>query len=530
VTSAPLERKDLMNFARLFPIRAFSSAGAGAAGLGLILALGSSGGATPNDPARMLVVHQPAVRPSTRVMPPSRRPRVTPSCGAAASGSNAFDSTWDFMTNKSNFTDFGASNLAAAGYAGVFEGSGNVICDYNSVIVGGNANTIDSGAGNTPAGASYSMIGAGLNNSVSSFDSFLGAGLENVLSGTVSFIGAGHNNTVSGHLSFAGAGYGNVVSGPGSFIGAGGDVTAALPNNQISGSDSFIGAGDINIIAANQAFIGGGGANGILAPAEYGAIAGGYDNSISGLAASVGGGESNTAFGQYATVAGGQHNVASGAESAVIGGSFSSATGRYATIAGGFDNAANGLGSFAAGTQAKARNNGAFVWSDNSSTTPLQSSASFQFVARASGGFFFFTNAGDKAGAELPKNSGAWASLSDRHMKTDVVALDDAAVLAKVSALPVSEWSYTSERGVRHVGPMAQDFYAAFRVGEDDRHITSIDEDGVALAAIKALHGENSRLREQLAAVRARDDMRFAAIEKKVAALTAARAGMRRDE
>jgi len=47
---------------------------------------------------------------------------------------------------------------------------------------------------------------------------------------------------------------------------------------------------------------------------------------------------------------------------------------------------------------------------------------------------------------------------------------------------------------VRHVGPMAQDFYAAFRVGEDDKHITSIDEDGVALAAIKALHAQNARL------------------------------------
>jgi hypothetical protein len=41
---------------------------------------------------------------------------------------------------------------------------------------------------------------------------------------------------------------------------------------------------------------------------------------------------------------------------------------------------------------------------------------------------------------------------------------------------------------------MAQDFYAAFGVGEDDKHITSLDEDGVALAAIKALHAENARL------------------------------------
>jgi hypothetical protein len=82
-------------------------------------------------------------------------------------------------------------------------------------------------------------------------------------------------------------------------------------------------------------------------------------------------------------------------------------------------------------------------------------------------------------------------------MKTNVALLDDAAVLAKVDRLPISRWSYKSERGVRHVGPMAQDFYAAFRVGEDDKHITSIDEDGVALAAIKALHAENATLLAQ---------------------------------
>ena len=102
-------------------------------------------------------------------------------------------------------------------------------------------------------------------------------------------------------------------------------------------------------------------------------------------------------------------------------------------------------------------------------------------------------------------------------MKTGVVAVDPASVLAKVAALPVSEWSYTSERGVRHVGPMAQDFYAAFRAGEDDRHITSIDEDGVALAAIKALVAENRRLHARLA----RDDARFAALEREVARLAA---------
>ena len=55
---------------------------------------------------------------------------------------------------------------------------------------------------------------------------------------------------------------------------------------------------------------------------------------------------------------------------------------------------------------------------------------------------------------------------------------------------------------MRHVGPMAQDFYAAFGVGEDDRDITSIDEDGVALAAIQALHAQNATLLVQQRALR----------------------------
>jgi hypothetical protein len=89
-------------------------------------------------------------------------------------------------------------------------------------------------------------------------------------------------------------------------------------------------------------------------------------------------------------------------------------------------------------------------------------------------------------------------------MKTDVRPLDEAAVLAKVDTLPVSEWSYISERGVRHVGPMAQDFYAAFKIGEDDRHIATIDEDGIALAAAKALSRRNTAVQRENDALRAR--------------------------
>jgi hypothetical protein len=62
-------------------------------------------------------------------------------------------------------------------------------------------------------------------------------------------------------------------------------------------------------------------------------------------------------------------------------------------------------------------------------------------------------------------------------------------VLRKLAAIPVSTWNYkTQDTSIRHIGPMAQDFAAAFGVGEDDLHITTIDADGVSLAAIQGLY------------------------------------------
>ena len=38
------------------------------------------------------------------------------------------------------------------------------------------------------------------------------------------------------------------------------------------------------------------------------------------------------------------------------------------------------------------------------------------------------------------------------------------------------------------MGPVAQDFSAAFGLGESDKHINTIDADGVALGAIQGLY------------------------------------------
>jgi hypothetical protein len=55
--------------------------------------------------------------------------------------------------------------------------------------------------------------------------------------------------------------------------------------------------------------------------------------------------------------------------------------------------------------------------------------------------------------------------------------------------ISISTWNYKEQAdSIRHMGPMAQDFYAAFGLGLGETTIDTIDPDGVALAAIQGLH------------------------------------------
>lgn len=65
--------------------------------------------------------------------------------------------------------------------------------------------------------------------------------------------------------------------------------------------------------------------------------------------------------------------------------------------------------------------------------------------------------------------------------------------------LPIYAWRYNSQPGsVRHMGPMSQDFYSAFGLGEDDRYINSVDADGVASASVQALAVQVQQQSDQL--------------------------------
>jgi hypothetical protein len=89
---------------------------------------------------------------------------------------------------------------------------------------------------------------------------------------------------------------------------------------------------------------------------------------------------------------------------------------------------------------------------------------------------------------------GTLTENSDVNVKRDIEALDGNLVLAKLEEVPVTEWSYLREDPeVRHIGPMAQDFYSAFGLGTDETMISPRDIAGVNMAAVKALKAEISK-------------------------------------
>lgn len=100
---------------------------------------------------------------------------------------------------------------------------------------------------------------------------------------------------------------------------------------------------------------------------------------------------------------------------------------------------------------------------------------------------------------------GSLTQNSDVNAKQDIEPVDGEVLLEKLMNLPIAEWSYRHAPTSRHIGPMAQDFYRLFALGDTDRGITSIDTAGVALAAIQVLHtrfglvqAENEDLKAQL--------------------------------
>jgi hypothetical protein len=143
---------------------------------------------------------------------------------------------------------------------------------------------------------------------------------------------------------------------------------------------------------------------------------------------------------------------------------------------------------------------GSFVYGDASTATDLVSSDPNEFAVRAAGGFRFRTSAGLGTGCNLPPGSGTFDCTSSRLAKEGFEDLHGETVLGKLAAMRIQRWRYRGTQ-TSHVGPTAEDFHAAFELGEGPTTISTVDADGISLLAVQALERRTAELREENAAL-----------------------------
>jgi len=346
-----------------------------------------------------------------------------------------------------------------------------------------------------------------------------------------------HYGTVGGGLRNQ-AGDGSGTAEDRAFATVGGGVF-----NEARGAKSTVGGGSENFAVDEGAVVAGGDTN--TASSSFATVGGGASNTASGFESTVGGGAFNCAGGEWSWAGGRNATVRPGADSGDTGPLGSGCSGVSPSAAaegdaGTFvwaDSTAARFGS-SGPDQFLVRARGGFGLNapppNNTIEMSITAEPSSDFAQlllrqRASGnpGILFSAGnatAGNDAelyidhyngsaqsrraaflrdgsvyirsnitgaatGVNLASGAGAWSNLSDRSVKTAVLAVDAGAVLEQLAALPLSTWQYRAQDpGIRHLGPMAQDFSAAFGLGEDDTHISTVDADGVALAAIQGLN------------------------------------------
>ena len=430
--------------------------------------------------------------------------------------------------------------------------SANTINGTGATIGGGGSSAMTCGSGSSTCSnytdETFATISGGAGNAIVGTTSTIGGGIDNVISGTYATIGGGSKNNINstGGFGTIAGGNGNSVIGQYGAVSGGDGIVA-------SGTWSVAAGGQFNEASGDHSVVGGGGNN--RASGSASAIAGGLFNRATGERSTTAGGESGTASGTYSFVAGGYFNCA--------GGRASFAGGHRAKVRPGTNSgdAGEGCGDVTASDRADG-DAGSFVWADVQAAN-FVSSGTNQFLVRADGGVMFNTNTlpnpgddfvlkaravgGDSDadftlqtrnnkrgrvylndanggfvwdtfnlsagsayfsmsnGASL-SNGGVWTNASSRVLKEGFTAVQPMEILDKLAAMPISTWTYKQSAEGVHMGPMAEDFKATFGLAGDGKSISTVDADGVALAAIQGLNQkletENAALRAEMAALR----------------------------
>ena len=217
-------------------------------------------------------------------------------------------------------------------------------------------------------------------------------------------------------------------------------------------------------------------------------------------------------FGSAVTVSGtagfsaGASNVCSGFACTAIG--YTVRAGGQGSVAIGYRTTANNDYAVALGYRASNNTHtGTMVMGDESTTDSVRNQADNEFRIRYNGGIRLRVStaangntpgAGGNVGCDLTVAVPSWTCASSRTLKEGFVAVDGEDVLQRIRGIPITTWSMIGGGGVRHLGPVAEDFYRAFQLGIGETTIGLGDIDGVNLAGVKALEARTRVLQQQL--------------------------------
>jgi hypothetical protein len=351
--------------------------------------------------------------------------------------------------------------------------------DFFSVISGGSQNLIG-------FDAYASVIAGGAQNTIQSgaFNSFIGGGFPNMIRSNASYsvISGGYFNTNGGHYSTVPGGYYNSALGDFSFA-AGHQAKANHPGTFIW-SDSQ--SADFASTGTNQFLIRASGGVGIGTTAPEAPL-----HVVESSAGAVTANPASIAVFERSGNSYLSMLTPSNNESGLIFGSPINST------------------------------DGGIVFNNSLTSRGLQfrtAANSTRMVILSNGDVGIGTNSPQQRLHVLGNilATGTVNGSSDRNLKEHFEPVDTCEVLDKVAALPITRWNYKAETNVSHLGPMAQDFYSAFNVGMDDKHISMVDADGVAMAAIQGLNKKLEQLRSSKDACIAELEERLVRLEEMV--------------
>lgn len=400
-----------------------------------------------------------------------------------------------------------APNKVTDAFGVVGGGADNLAGDDAGSAVDSSHATVGGGLGNS-AGRSYSTVGGGLANHSAAEGSTVAGGSVNEVSGSHGAISGGINNLAAGIESAIGGGYSNIAGGASSTVAGGGE-------NAASGPMSAVGGGINNIASGPGATVPGG---------EFNVASGAYSVAMGNGAMALHDGAfvyadptgsffESTGLNQFLVRASGgiginKNDPAPGAldvgGSGLFSGSVGIGTVNPITSLDIRTQDANSLVSIGSGAMNQNFYSGIDLYNGDTAIWGMGKDPESNFYIDEAGvtNRFKILNSSGHVGLGVSHPShplhlasgahctagGTWTNASSREIKENFQPVDASEILAHVAALPIQRWNYKNEKGVDHIGPIAEDFYSAFQTGGTNAAISTVDADGVALAAIQALH------------------------------------------